>query len=55
MEESVPAGRQTFVLKEIKEFFGYESLDAFSRDWKSLSEWDRYQIRQGLADRTFTY
>jgi hypothetical protein len=42
-------------LKQIKEFFGYVSLSAFSADWKQMSETDRAQIRDGIGDGTFTY
>jgi hypothetical protein len=41
--------------KELKEFFGYEKLADFSRDWKELSEEERAQIRGGIADGTFNY
>lgn len=42
-------------LKEIKDFFGYESLSAFSKDWKILPETDRKDIREGLSNGTLTY
>lgn len=42
-------------LKDIKDFFGYETLPAFAADWKQLPEADRAQIRGGITDGTLTY
>lgn len=47
-------------LKQVAEYFrsgegGYESLSAFSKDWKLLSETDRAQIREGIGNGTLTY
>lgn len=47
--------KKTVSLKEIKDFFGYKTLKAFSDDWKLLDENSRRQIRQGLEDGTYTY
>jgi hypothetical protein len=42
-------------LKEIKDYFGYTSLSAFSADWRVLPEKDRAHIREGIGNHTFTY
>ena len=45
-------------IKAIKEFFGMrpgDTLKSFTEEWKSLSDEDKAQIKQGLSDGTFTY
>jgi hypothetical protein len=42
-------------LLAVKDYFGYPSLSAFSKDWKQLSETERTQIRTGIGDGSFTY
>lgn len=42
-------------LKDIKDFFGYSSLSAFSADWKQMPEQDREQIRTGIGNGSLTY
>jgi hypothetical protein len=42
-------------IKDIKNFFGYETLAAFSADWKRLTDRDKEQIKAGLSDETFDY
>lgn len=41
--------------KEIKDFFGYESITAFAPDWKALTEEDKAQLRKGIGDGSLTY
>ena len=50
-DESLP----NLSLKDIKNFFDYPTLKAFSADWKQLTEIDKAQIKQGLQDGTLTY
>ena len=45
----------TLTIKDMKEFFGYTKLADFSADWKQLTDKDKAEIRQGLADGTYTY
>lgn len=45
----------TLTIKDMKEFFGYTKLADFSKDWKELTDTDKVQIRQGLADGTYNY
>jgi hypothetical protein len=45
----------TLTIKDMKEFFGYTKLADFSKDWKELSDKDKQDIRQGLADDTYNY
>ena len=45
----------SLTIKDIKAFFGYPTLAAFSADWKALPDEDKKQIRQGLLDGTFNY
>lgn len=42
-------------IKDIKDFFGYDSLSAFSADWKALDDRSKEQIKQGLEDGSFDY
>lgn len=42
-------------LKGIKDYFGYATLPAFSKDWKQLSDKDKEQIKKGLSDGTLNY
>jgi hypothetical protein len=42
-------------LGQVKDFFGYPTLAAFSADWKQVSNEDRAQIRAGIGDGTLTY
>lgn len=42
-------------LKGIKDYFGYSTLPAFSKDWKQLSDKDKEEIKKGLSDGTLTY
>ncbi len=42
-------------VKDLKEFFGYEKLADFSKDWKELTDEDKEQLRTGIADGTFNY
>jgi hypothetical protein len=42
-------------LGQVKDFFGYPSLSAFSVDWKKMPEKDRQEIRRGIGDGTLTY
>jgi hypothetical protein len=48
-------GQTTGALKPIKEFFGYEKLTDFGKDWRELSAEDKQQIRSGIENGTFTY
>jgi hypothetical protein len=41
--------------KQIKDFFGYESITAFAAGWKALSEEDKAHLRAGIGDGTLTY
>lgn len=45
----------TLSIKDIKAFFEYPTLKAFSDDWKLLPDTDKADIRKGLTDGTFTY
>lgn len=42
-------------LGQVKDFFGYPTLAAFSVDWKQLPEADRAQLREGIGDGSLTY
>lgn len=42
-------------LAQVREFFGYPNLSAFSADWKALPNDDREQIKQGLGDGSLSY
>lgn len=46
---------EALTIKDMKEFFGYTKLADFSKDWKELTDDDKKQIRQGLADGTYNY
>lgn len=56
---SIPATDSTAApkigVKDLKEFFGYDKLADFSRDWKLLSDEDKAQLRGGIIDVTFNY
>ena len=42
-------------LKDIKDYFGYESLSAFSADWRGLDAESREQIKTGIENGSLTY
>lgn len=42
-------------LGQVKDFFGYPTLSAFSADWKQLPEKDRAQLRAGIGDGSLNY
>lgn len=44
-------------LKEVAAFMRKEgeTLTAFSKEWQSLSDEDKAQIRQGIGDGTLNY
>jgi hypothetical protein len=42
-------------LKDLKEFFGYEMLKDFAKDWKVLSDQDKEDIKEGVGNGTFNY
>jgi hypothetical protein len=42
------------VLK-VKEFFGFESMAQFRKEWQELTEDDKLQLREGLRNGTLTY
>ena len=42
-------------LGQVKDFFGYPTLAAFSADWKQLPEKDRAELRRGIGDGSLTY
>jgi hypothetical protein len=42
-------------LTQVKEFFGYPNLAAFSVDWKQMPDADRKQIREGIGNGTLIY
>lgn len=50
-------------IKQIMDFFNADldagdprkTLKSFSAEWKSLTDDDKAQIKQGLSDGTFTY
>lgn len=42
-------------LVQVKDYFGYASLSAFSKDWKQLTEEDREQLKAGIGDGSLTY
>jgi len=42
-------------LKKVREFFGYEKLADFARDWRQLTEQDKADIKKGITDGTLTY
>lgn len=35
--------------KQIKTFFGYDKLTDFSKDWKTVTDEDKAEIREGIA------
>ena len=44
-------------LKQVADFFRKdgETLTQFSQEWKSLTDDDKAQIREGIGNGTFTY
>lgn len=40
---------------KIKTALGYEKLGEFREGWKELTDADKAQIRQGIADGSMTY
>lgn len=42
-------------LKQIAEFFSYDSLAQFRKDWMTLSEQDKSDLQVGLGNGTLTY
>lgn len=42
-------------LKDIKEYFGYQSLSDFSADWKGVDAASREQIKTGIENGSLTY
>jgi hypothetical protein len=42
-------------LKDIKDYFEYETLREFSADWKLLSAEAKEQIRSGIENGSLTY
>lgn len=47
--------QQHWTLKDIKDYFGYDNLTKFSKDWQRLSDKDKDDIRRGLENGTYTY
>lgn len=42
-------------IKDIKDFFGYDSLKDFSVDWKALDDRSKQQLKAGIQDGSFDY
>lgn len=43
------------VLTMIRDYFGYKSTQAFSRDWSALSDKDKADLKKGFQDGAMTY
>jgi hypothetical protein len=42
-------------LAQVREYFGYPNLSAFSADWKTMSNEDRAALRAGIGNGSLTY
>ena len=45
----------TVTLKDLAKYFGYAKLSDFSKDWQTLTDQDKKDIKSGVADGTFNY
>lgn len=43
------------IVKAVMDYFGYESAAAFNRDWRELTDEDKAQLKEGIANGTLTY
>lgn len=43
------------ILTLIRDYFGYKSTQAFSREWNELTQADKDEIKQGFQDESMTY
>lgn len=42
-------------LNEVRAHFGITSAAEFAREWRSLTDTDKDQIKRGIGDGTLTY
>lgn len=42
-------------MKEVMKFFGFPNAAAFAKEWKKLTDKDKEDLKQGLADGSLTY
>jgi hypothetical protein len=42
-------------MREVMEYFGYESAAKFAVDWKKCTATDKAQLKAGLADGSLSY
>lgn len=40
---------------DVKNYFGYSNIAEFKRDWTSLSDEDKDQLKAGIANGSLTY
>lgn len=40
---------------KVKEYFGYKSMAEFRKDWSELTDQDKTDLREGIANDTLTY
>jgi len=43
------------ITKQIQEFFGIETVGEFAREWRQLTEKDKKDLREGIANGTLNY
>lgn len=39
----------------IRDYFGYKSTQAFSKDWSALSQQDKDDLKRGIQSGAMTY
>lgn len=49
------ADQKMATLTEVKNYFGYTSAAAFSRDWKVLSPEAQQELKAGIGNGSLTY
>lgn len=40
---------------QVKDFFGYDNIGEFRKQWNELTEQDKAQIREGIGNGSLTY
>ena len=42
-------------MNEVRKYFGYANVRDFRADWSALTEADKAELRNGVADGSLTY
>lgn len=42
-------------MKDVMKYFGFPSAAAFAKEWKTLTEQDKEDLKRGIGDGSLTY